>query len=105
MTTTWMEETENTIREAAEANDWGMVLRSQAATGSRYFEIARYVREADQTDENYADFGGTGLEEFTLRISDHGDCYCSSDYSLAEVPSGDDTTIEAVLARLAIVAK
>jgi len=98
--TPWMEETEATIEVAAADHGWSMVVRDIAATGSRYYELMRECRAEDDTDESIADYGPTGLESITLRISDHGDCYCRSDYSLAERPSGDDTTIEAVMCRL-----
>ena len=98
--TRWMDETEATIEAAATAAGWSMVCRSIASTGSCYYEVMRVIRGPDQTDQDVEDYGPDGLESFTLRISDHGDCYCSADYSLAERPSGDDTTIAAVIARL-----
>jgi hypothetical protein len=97
---TWIDATEERIEAAAVANGWSMICRSIASTGSRYYDLAREAREDGQTDQDVEDFGLAGLEEFTLRISDHGDCYCRAAMSVAKNPSGDDTTIEAVLRRL-----
>ena len=98
--TRWIDETEDAIESAATAAGWSMVCRSIASTGSRYYEVMREVRGSDQTDQDVEDYGPSDLESFTLRISDHGDAHCSADYSVAERPSGDDTTVAAVIGRL-----
>lgn len=97
----WIDATERTIEQAAQEHGWSMHLDSIAQTNSRYYTVSRLVRGAEQTDEDVEDYGFDEIESFTLRLSDHGDCYCNADYSLARQPSGDDTTLEAVAARLA----
>ncbi len=105
MGTDWMDATIDRIEEFGEQHGWSVRLDSKAETGSCYWELFRPASAADDTPESIEDYGMTGGETVSLRISDHGDCYCRSDYSLAENPGGDDTTIETVLRRLALPPK
>ena len=81
----WLDETLAAVAEAAAATGWSFDPASYSGgfnTRSRYYTIDR------------------GDEEIKLRISDHGDCYCNDDLSLAMQPSGDDTTLAGLRARL-----
>lgn len=73
----WREETTERAREICERNGWAFGDSSGGFnTRSVYYTIER---------DGYADV--------KLRISDHGTCYCTEDYSLAYRPSGDDGTL------------
>ena len=87
---TWTDETDEAIRQAAEAHDWSIDNVQLAQTNSRYYNLSR-----------------PGDEDLKIRVSDHGDCYCTSDYSvvLPGRESGDDVPLQTVLDRLARLAQ
>lgn len=64
------EAAEATIEAAAAANGWRMSLRSVSSSGtSYYYELSRETADGD-------------VEIRSLRISDHGDRYGSTDWSV-----------------------
>jgi len=81
----WLRSTLDAVERIAGEHGWQLDRDSYSGgfnTRSRYYTLNR------------------GDEEVKLRVSDHGDCYCNDDLSLAMRPSGDDTTIEGVEERL-----
>ena len=97
----WYESAEKAIEDAAAKHGWTVELEDIAQTGSRYYAVRRECRGDDQTEQDMEDYGPTGLEKITVRLSDNGDCYCRANYSVAMNPSGDDGNLEVVLRRLA----
>jgi hypothetical protein len=83
----WLEATAAEVERVAEAHGWTVGRWTFAQTNSRYAELTREIDD----DE---------CETIKVRVSDHGSCYCSEDYSLAKNPSGHDHTIEALESRL-----
>jgi hypothetical protein len=81
----WLDQTIDAIESAASDNGWDEENDSQAQTGTRYLTFSR------------------GEETLTIRVADHGSCYCREDYSvvLPGHESGDDHSLDQVLARLA----
>jgi hypothetical protein len=92
------DELEQQVRALAAELEWQVADAHRADTGSVYLTLRR---ECDAcilgTDDDCT------CEEMTVRISDHGSCYCSEDVSLV-IPSGnaggDDHTIEYLRKRL-----
>ena len=81
----WLDDTVAAIKSQAENHGWDTQTRRAAETRSRYITCER------------------GEEAIVVRVSDHADCYCRADYSVA-MPgheSGDDCPLETVLSRLA----
>lgn len=79
----WIDETAATVESLAIKNGWSVDSTNRASeTMSRYISLSR---------EN---------DVLTVRVSDHGSCYCSEDISLAMSPGGDDHSIETLIARL-----
>lgn len=99
-----MESLEAELRSLATANDWEIDRTQQAQTGSVYFTLSREcdccVLGGDPED--------CTCEKLSVRISDHGSCYCREDISLI-IPSGnasgDDHSIETLKKRLVRVSK
>lgn len=88
----WFDETIEAIELAAKAGGWHEERDQQAQTGTRYITFWRDGKADD--DES---------ETITIRVADHGDCYCTADCSVV-MPgreSGDDVSLETVLRRLA----
>lgn len=77
----FMAETEAELERIAAAYGWNIEHRSQAQTGSRYYELNR------------------GGDTVRVRISDHQTCYESEDFSI-EI-SGDGHSIKQIEHRLA----
>lgn len=84
----WLDATVARVEQVAAVNGWSMSILSIANTGSRYYELSRESNDGEQ------------YEELTLRISDHGSCYCSEDLSIAMREGGDDQGLAAVIRRL-----
>lgn len=92
------DELEEQVKALAAQHEWEVADNHRADTGSVYIKLHR---ECDAcilgTD------GDCTCEELTVRISDHGSCYCSEDVSLV-IPSGnesgDDHTFEYLRKRL-----
>lgn len=87
------------LRELASLNDWEIDREQQAHTGSVYFSLSREcdccILGGDPED--------CTCEKLTVRISDHGSCYCREDISLvipSGNPSGDDHSIDYLKKRL-----
>lgn len=79
----WRSNTENEVAKIAKKYGWkfdNMNFSGGVNTGSRYYELTK------------------NNEIIKLRISDHGSAYCSEDVSLAFEPSGDDHSIDYLIA-------
>lgn len=98
-TATWMDETCDLIERVGEEHGWGGKWTREsgknwqwASTGSRYCELSR---ERDDED------GRPEYQTVTIRVADHGTCYCSEQWSIVmDGGNGDDHTIEALLDHL-----
>jgi len=98
----WLDLTIDKLSAIGDEYGWTCRCTGAAETGSRYWEFKRLVPDIDDTLESIDDYGLTGCEAIIVRLSDHADCYCRSNYSLVygENSSGDDSTLAAVIRRL-----
>jgi len=88
----WRDDVIDAIDAACAAHGWTENRRSGLSfSRSSRSEYHTYSRELNDED----------IEEIKVRISDHGSAHCSEDYSIAMMPSGDDHTLEQVVARFA----